>query len=168
MQILTERFCSLSTSPSWQAWLYHHNVDIYRKFINSLNGSRGCGENRELMKEVLSTIDDNGGGPDLSEFLLKHYPDMVEGGVTSTTIDDNYEIFPNYNPDILTYPRRIIFTGPKRELMQRVRSFLLDKIQSDFIISDGRVYVEYLKAEDAEIMRQIPQSNWQISQYRQR
>lgn len=167
MNVKVEQFCSLATSPSFQSWLFHHNGDIYRRFINRLRESRGCGENRELMKDLLVEIQDNGGGDAIAEFLMKHYPHMIEGGV-KTQAGDYDEVFTHYNPSILTYPRRIIFTGPKRELSKKVREFELDKLKSDHIIVGDRAYIEYLEKSDAAIAEQIPLSNWQIAAYRQR
>ena len=77
-------------------------------------------------------------------------------------------IFIHYNPIVLTYPRRIIFTGPSRELQKKVREFIIDKIKSDYIILGERAYIEYLKKIDEMIMNKIPLSNWQIAAYRQR
>jgi hypothetical protein len=119
------------------------------------------------MKELLAKIQELGGGDEIAMFLQKHYPTMIEGGVT-TAVGDYDEIFTHYNPNILTYPRRIIFTGPKRELQKKVREFLLDKLKSDHIIVGDRAYVEYLEKADAAIAGKIPLSNWQIAAYRQR
>ena len=167
MNVKVHQFCSLATSPSWQAWLFHHDEMIYRRFIRRLQASRGCGENKELMKDLLQQIQDAGHSDDVADFLKKHYPHMIEGGVVTSKGDfDN--IFTHYNPNILTYPRRIIFTGPKRELLKRVMEFSLDKLKTDHIIVGERAYIEYLEKSDSPIAEQIPFSNCQISQYRQR
>lgn len=167
MRIKTEQFCSLATSPSWQAWLFHYDGDIYRRFIRRLQESRGCSENKELMKDLLEQIQKNGGSDAVSDFLRKHYPHMIEGGTAASNSDfDN--VFVHYNPIVLTYPRRIIFTGPARELQKKVREFTIDKIKSDYIILGERAYIEYLDKTDEIIMSKIPLSNWQIAAYRQR
>ena len=168
MRIKTEQFCSLATSPSWQAWLFHYDGDIYRRFIRRLQESRGCSENRELMKDLLGQIQKNGGSDAISDFLRKHYPHMIEGGVVANSDGDFDNIFIHYNPIVLTYPRRIIFTGPSRELQKKVREFIIDKIKSDYIILGERAYIEYLEKIDEMIMNKIPLSNWQIAAYRQR
>ena len=146
---------------------------LYRKFIHKLRESSGCTQNKDLMVEVLKEIDKTG-GDDLIEFLQKHYPHMLSGQSTirqqnedaQALKDDN--VFQHYNPNILTYPRRQIFVGPRSMLNGKVQEFLLDKIRGDHIIVKGRAYIEYLEKGDTAIADQIPQSNWQISQYRLR
>lgn len=167
MKVKVEQFCSLATSPSFQSWLFHHNDGLYRKFIIRLRESRGCNDNRELMKSLLAEIQEHGGGDEIATFLQRHYPTMIEGGV-QTSAGDYDDVFTHYNPNILTYPRRIIFTGPKRQLQKRVREFVLDKLKSDHIIVGDRAYVEYLEKADAAIADKVPLDNWQIAAYRQR
>ena len=108
----------------------------------------------------------------LIEFLQKHYPHMLNGQLTvrqqheDTQALKNDNIFPHYNPNILTYPRRQIFVGPQSLLNGKVQEFLLDKFRSDHIIIKKRAYIEYLEKSDAAISDQIPAKNWLISQYR--
>lgn len=125
------------------------------------------------MVEVLEEID-KAGGDNLIEFLQKHYPHMLSGQSTvrqqredAQALKDDH-IFPHYNPNILTYPRRQIFVGPQSMLSGKVQEFLLDKFRGDHIIIKERAYIEYLEKSDATIADQIPQSNWLISQYRLR
>jgi hypothetical protein len=162
MKIKVDQFCSLATSPTFQTWLYNHDGELYRRFMTRLRESRGCNDNRELMKSILAEIENQG---EIVSFLQKHYPTMIEGSVQAFAGDG---VFTHYNPSILTYPRRIIFVGPKRELQKKVNDFLLDKIKGDYIIIGNRAYVEYLKKEDIVVSDQIPQHNWQIAKYRQR
>ena len=169
MQIITSKFCSLATSPSFQAWLYNYDAELYRRFITKLRDAQGCGENRELMKALLAEIERLGGADIILDFLQKNYPNMIEGGVKAPAATDNYDnIFTHYNPSILTYPRRIIFTGPKQELKKKVHEFLLNKLKSDYIIVDSRAYVEYLEQSDIAVEKKIPLTSWLISQYRLR
>lgn len=168
MRIKVEQFCSLATSPSWQAWLYHFNADLYRKFIKRLQESRGCSQNRELMTEILQEIDSINGGDALGAFLAKHYPHMIDGPNKANISKHTGQVFEYYNPNILTYPRRVIFTGDIRSLKRTVNEFVLDKIKHDSIIVGNTAYVEYLTKEDMNIADKIPNSNWQIPAYRLR
>lgn len=167
MKIKVEQFCSLATSPSFQTWLFHYDKGLYQQFVVRLREARGCSENRELMKTLLAGIERQGGADEVTDFLRKHYPNTIEGGVKAL-VGDYDKVFTHYNPNILTYPRRIIFTGPKRELQKKVREFLLDKLKSDHIVVGDRAYVEYLEESDASITDKIPLCNWQIAAYRQR
>jgi hypothetical protein len=172
VRVRVDKFCSLSTSPSWQAWLFHFDQGVYRKFIKKLQASRGCDQNKELMIDLLKEIETIPQGNDkLLDFLTKHYPYMLvddEGRrlprqQALAGLDD---IFEHYNPDILTYPRRFIITGAAHELNRKVKEFLLDKIQSDYVIVGDRAYIEYLKKEDASVKEQIPMRNWRIAAWR--
>jgi hypothetical protein len=171
-KVRVDKFCSLATSPSWQAWLFHLDHDLYRRFIKKLQQSRGCSHNRDLMVEILKEIDKiDSGGPQLIEFLTKHYPTMLVTDDSQPRLirqDQHESIFDYYNPHILTYPRRMILIGTPTDLKQRVQEFLLDKIQTDFVIVGDRAYIEYLKAEDASIKDQIPTKNWQVAAWRLR
>ena len=168
MRIDTSKFCSLATSPSWQAWLFHFNADIYRRFIKSLQESRGCGQNRELMINILQEINKIDNGIKLGSFLQQHYPYMLLNDFDTPQLLNNDEIFEYYNPNILTYPRRMIFVGSPRELKSKVQSFLIDKIKSDFIIIGDKAYVEYLTTEDTTLKDQIPSKSWMIARWRSR
>jgi len=170
MKVKVDKFCSLATSPSWQAWLFHFDANLYKTFIKGLQASRGCGQNSDLMIKVLEEIGKLNGNDKLLNFLQQHYPHALvdsQPKVEMKTVAVD-EIFEHYNPNLLTYPRRIIFTGSSRELKTKVQSFLLDKIKSDFIIVDGKAYVEYLTNEDSQLKDSIPMKNWKIAAWKLR
>lgn len=168
MKIKIGQFCSLATSQSFQLWLYNYSQDLYREFISKLHESHGCSYNKELMKELLNTIQKMGGDNNIAEFLVKNYPNMIEGYTSDVADHDDSDIFDHYSPGVLTYPRRIIFVGTKKELQKRVREFVLDKIKSDYIIIGDKAYVEYLEKDDKSLLDQIPLRNWKIAAYRQK
>lgn len=170
MKIKTHQFCSLCTSPSWQAWLYHFNSNIYRSFINKLQQITGCTKHRELMIETLREIESQDGSDKLYDFISAHYPHMIEGEIIKNvnSKQNNGKVFDYYRPGMLTYPRRIIFDGSPREIKKQIASFVLDKIKHDSIIVGDRGYVEYLIDADKHLLKQIPDSNWQIPLYRLR
>lgn len=177
MKVKVDKFCSLSTSPSWQAWLFHLDAAIYRKFMRRLQESRGCNQNKDLMVELLKEFEQIPGAVEkLFEFLSKHYPHMILKEDQPTKAPAKSQpapapkpnlggaVFPYFNPQILTYPRRQIFEGD--DLERRAKEFLLDKLKSDFVIVDGKAYVEYLERADAQLESKIPQKNWQIAAWR--
>lgn len=167
MQVKVEQFCSLATSPSWQTWLYNYNVDLYRSFMMDLRASRGCGQNRDIMIRLLKKIDEVGGGDELSVFLHKYYPHVIDGAQKKNIIASD-AVFEYYNPNIMTFPRRIIFSGDMHTLKRTVNGFILDKIKYDSIIIGDKAYVEFLTSDDAVIADKIPSSNWRIAAYRLR
>lgn len=168
MKIKVEQFCSLATSPSWQAWLFHFNTDIYRKFIKKLQESGSCAKNRELMEELLGEIDDVGGADKLYEFLEEQYPHVLKHNSRHLERADRdaHGVFPGYVEGILTYPHRKIFEGARKHLEKQVKQFLSNKGTSDHIIIDEYAYVEYLERSEESLKGKIPEKNWQIAAYR--
>lgn len=173
MKIKVDKFCSLATSPSWQAWLYHFEAPLFRKFRAQLQESRGCTQNKDLMVDLLREIEQRPGGTEkVAEFLNKHYPHMLlkEDGddqPQAEAVHKGGPVFPYYNPDLLTFPRRVILEGgDDRALTRRAREFLVDKLKGDFVVLEGRVYIEFLTQKDAALVDQIPASNWQIAAWR--
>jgi hypothetical protein len=154
----TSQFCGLSTTAAWHSWLYNHDRNIYDKFIAAFRQSTGCKYNSELMLTTLDDIQQSGKIADLYDWLQLNYPYMIIG---TRAFKNN--IFPEYNPSILTYPRRIIFNT---DAAQSIKQFVLDKIKYDYIIVENVGYVEYLNKQDEPIANMIPASNWLISNYR--
>lgn len=167
MKIKTEQFCSLATSPSFQSWLYHHDVELYRTFISLLQNSSGCSQNRELMLQLLTDVQDRGIGGELADFISKHYPHLIEGNNKQVNNLSGGDVFKDFNPNILTYPHRAIFRGDPRTLNKMAVEFLLDKLKGDYIVVGDKLYIEYLEKSDKSIVDSIPLSNWQIANYRQ-
>lgn len=168
MKIKTDLFCSLATSPSWQSWLYNYNVELYRYFIRHLQNTRGCGQNKELMKDMINQISIAGGNDTLLDFITSNYPNMIDGHVKSLDSVQSDDVFAFYDSRILSYPRRIILEGEQYLLKKRVAEFLLDKIKYDSIIIGNKAYIEYLTREDKNLVDKIPNNNWQIANYRLR
>ena len=158
MKIKTSEFCQLASTPSWQGWLYHFNIDLYKDFIAKLRESKGCGHNKDLMTELLAKIDRIPDGNDkLLQFLGTHYRHIL--------IEDT--VFPNYVPGILTYPRRLIMTDENPLLLSRkVKAFLLDKLKYDTLTIGNTAYIEYLLITDDNVVNDIPMDSWKIAAWR--
>lgn len=154
-----DRFCSLATSPSWQNWLFQFNQNVYRDFIKQLQSSHGCGHNQQIMTEVLKVVD----GEELIDFLRKNHPHVL---VEDKAKPIGSGIFENYNPSILTYPRRLIIVGG--DLQRKVDAFIADKVKSDYVIVDDKAFIEYLTINDAHLIDLIPVKNWSIDKWRLR
>ncbi len=171
MQVKINKFCALATSPSWQAWLFHFNQGLYQKFFNKLQVSRGCNQNRDLMIELLKEIELVPGGTEsILTFLQKHYPSVLNNGIAQPSVvrtsPATNKVFEYYNPNLLTYPRRLVIEHGEVERL--AIEFIRDKIRSDFVIVDGKAYIEYLLASDEPIKDKIPTDNWVIRRWRSR
>jgi len=161
-----EQFCTLATSPSWQAWLYHYDQNGYKKFIKQLREARGCSQNTEIMKELLDEIRKQGGTDKLMEFIRSQYPHMIKSDTVEKQSVSSDEVFEYYNPMILSYPRRIIFEGSRKNLEEKIVGFVGDKIKYDSIIVGDKAYIEYLTTSDENIIDKVPEKNWQIKTYK--
>lgn len=164
MKLKVSQFCTLSTSPSWQSWLFSIDQSIYKSFKAKMQNSRGCTQNREIMLDTLAALQDSGHIDTFSEFILTNYPYIIEGHEAKMP-KYNGPVF-EYNPDIITFPRRMVFTGESNEVKRKLNSFLLDKYRHDSIIVDNIAYIEYLTREDKDIEDKIPAKNWLIAAYR--
>jgi hypothetical protein len=161
MKIRVERFCSLATARDWQTWLFNYDKELYADFINKLRQARGCGDNRRLMHEVLAAIDMNGNGVELGDFLRSHYPYMIsEDDINRVLPSDESELDRLFGIGVLTYPKRKIIFGSKKRLMATVRQFVSDKTNYEFMIADGKAYVEYLDKGEEHLADKIPAGNW--------
>ena len=165
MKLRLNQFCNLATSPTFQSWLYNLDKDIYRIYQQNMRTSRGCADNREVMEETLQLITEANKQLELRSFLMSNFPNVIEGEVSRPKINPG-EVFPRYNPNILTYPRRKIITGQNPYLKRKVKSFLIDKIKSDYIIIGDKEYIEYLTKQDKHLIDKIAPTGWLISQYR--
>jgi len=167
MMLKVDQFCSLATNPSWQAWLYRFNADLYKDFVERLRSARSCSDNREAMKDMLPKIIESNGNDQLIAFLRHNFPHVIDEKAISQQSDNQYPpVFENINPKIISYPRRIVFEGDTQSLKQQILQFTIDKPKHDSIIIKNRAYVEYLKREDMQIAHQIPLKNWKIAEYR--
>lgn len=156
------QFCSLSTSSSWHTWLHEYDSVLYQDFIDKLHKSSGCSYNRKLMVEVLDHIQTDGNIEALHNFIRVNYPFMIAKG--KTLIEDNP--FPDFIPEILTFPRRIILEGDRPQLSKMLLSFIKDKLKYDYIMLGNRCYVEFLTKGDEEVLKQINTNDWLIANYR--
>lgn len=165
MKLRLNQFCSLATSPSFQSWLYSIDKEIYRIYQRHMKISRGCADNKEVMEETLQLLHEANKYIELISFLRSNFPNVIEGEVTRPQIKEG-EVFPRFNPNVLTYPRRKIISGKNPHLKRKVNSFLVDKVKSDYIIIGDTAYIEYLNKEDRHLADKIAPTGWLISQYR--
>jgi hypothetical protein len=164
MKLRLDNICTLATSPTWQVWLYNNATDLYRQFMTKMANSKGCSQNRKIMLDTVDTILSRPERQLLIDFISTHYPYMIEG--RKPIRYNNDAVVFEYDPKVLTYPRRIIFTGNLIDIKRKVNSFVLDKYKYDSIVVGNKAYVEYLTSEDKDLEGKIPIQNWKIPAYR--
>ena len=116
------------------------------------------------MVETLAAIESAGGGDLLVAFLKEQYPYMLVGNPTPVGATD--PVFEHYNPNVLTYPRRLILVG--QDLQRQIRSFVIGKLKHDSVVVGDKAYIEYLNREDAEVAKSLPLKCWRIAAWRLR
>ncbi len=80
---------------------------------------------------------------------------------------DDKKIFSFYSPGMLTFPQRIIFSGPKESLEKRVKLFIADKKGVDYLIIDDKAYIEYFELRYSDVIDQISEEDRELYKYRQ-
>jgi hypothetical protein len=167
MMLKVDQFCSLVTNPSWQAWLYKFDAELYTEFAERLRAARSCSDNREVMASMLPKIEDRNGKDQLIAFLRQSFPHVIDEKAVAKKADEQYPpVFEHTNSRIISYPRRVIFDGDTQSLKQKILQFTIDKPKHDSIIIKDKAYVEYLRREDMQVAHQIPLKNWKIAEYR--
>jgi len=165
MSIKINNFCSLSTSPSFQAWLYNLNSELYSRFTEEMRKSGGCARNAQIMQLVLNDIKNIGKYDELLEFLQREHPHVLDMKVSK--IDKiNNNVFPDYNIDVLTYPHRLVLKGDLNSLNKEIDLLKRFKFKVDFVIEGGFAYIEYLDKHEKGISEEIPEENWRTVIYR--
>lgn len=169
MNIKMENFCSLSTNPTWQAWLFHNANAIYNDLIAHLKTSKSCANNRDKMIAIFAQLTAEEPLRDkLYAFIREKFPYIIRSeselhqprpeSVRVSTI------FPEYNPNLLTFPRRMILNTTDQQSLQ---AFLSDKGISEYVIHGGKTYIEYLPSGfPAHVAANIPSSNWYTKKYK--
>lgn len=165
MKILVEKFCSISTSPAWQSWLYNFDRNLHSWYIQRMRESTGCDSNRNLMVEALEEVQKRDSSS-LIAFLRSNFPQVLLEENHKPQSLDRHGIFPEYSPGILTYPRRTILVGSRGKLNRMLREFLNDKPVHDSVILDDRAYIEYLEVSDMHLKDAIPEESWLIKNHR--
>jgi len=166
MRVKTALFCSLSTSVDFQTWLYNFDDSLYKSFMTDLREAKGCEQNKNIMMQILNKIEALQGGSQLESFLLDKYPHIVDAP-GEVIANDKHQVFDDYVPGVLTYPRREIIKN-HGDLDRQIQRFLASKIAGDYIIVDGVAYVEYLLPGEEELLSQIPTTKWKVKEYRAR
>lgn len=173
MSINTTEFCHLSTAPLFQKWLYAVDYKLYLELLEHLRLGLGCKRNKQKMVEILDNITKDAiKNQNLMAFLRSNYPSIIiEDKVNHDHSKDNkHRVFSHYDPNLSTWPRRIIFTNidstsSKRSLSKLVDDFCSENDYCESIIIENHAYVEYLPIGYKHIKDKIPTKNWQIRSF---
>lgn len=166
MFVNTSQFCSLATAPKFLSWLKGTSADAHADLLDHLRKHSSCRANTQKMLTVLDSITRlSDGEQKLTAFLRQHFPHVLTSDAL-LKYDNNQDngIFDHYDPDLLTIPRRIIMDGDN--LKERIEAFAKDKAMVDYVIIEGRAYIEYLTQDLISIAASIPADNWHVRRWR--
>jgi len=157
MKIKTDLYCSLASHPLWQQWLKDTDENLYGVFIEKFRASKSCSNNARIMVELLPDIENSGLKDKLMNFLVVNFPNAV-------IRDDNSEYITSieryFTGNTFTYPRRTILIADNAEINNLLLKFLDGKIQYEYMLAEGKAYIEYLNVEDIEVQGKIPETKW--------
>jgi hypothetical protein len=78
-------------------------------------------------------------------------------------------VFKQYKPGLLTFPQKLILVDADAEsLLNRVKDFLKDKVQIDYLLLGDTAYIEYVLKKYEDVVSQIPEHAKEIQQFRLR
>ena len=171
MRLRLDQFCYLATSPAWLAWLHDLSSDLYSDFADHLRHKASCRANADKMLEMLRRITAVAGQEDkLEAFLRQTFPHVLIDDRPQPTAPASprpaQPVFPHYDPNLITIPRRRVLSGAGAALEQAVATFLADKVEGDFVIVNNLAYIEYLPRELDHLVGRVPEANWLVRRYR--
>jgi hypothetical protein len=174
-KIKSRQFCSLSREPKWQDWLRKNAVDLYDKLIAHLKTSKGCRANVDKMTEIQKELDKRHLLVDMVKFLKVEYPivleevydDKPQPKMTKIESHNDKAVFKHYNPNLLTFPQKVIMTGDPNEIQRAVKEFIAGKISTDYLIIGNTAYVEYFHQKYEKESTMVKPESRELFKYRQ-
>jgi len=169
------QFCGVVREKNFQLWLGHISPDLYQDLIDHLKKSTSCKSNIVKVKQLEKEIEKLGLTSKLIDFLTKHYPLTISNENeeikpdTNITLENDKKVFSFYNPRLLTFPQKMIFTSTdSKKLTETVKQFISDKVNCDYVIIKDKAYVEYFHRKYSQEARSISKSSREIFKYKLR
>lgn len=167
IKLKTSQFCGIARNKDWQLWLKDIDQDLYDQ-LNKTIGNNGCRSVMKIMIDIYKSLYDNGHGKKLEDFVNRRFPYIIDNVPhtfkSKKSLNTESVVFKCYKPHILTFPHKLILEGENLE--QRVRDFLYDKIDYDYIIVDNKAYIEYFNSQYKNVAIKIPPEQREIHCYR--
>jgi hypothetical protein len=172
----TDQFCALSTDQTFHKWLEDVDKEVYAGLQVHLKRNPGCRANKEYMKMVRRQLSANDLNDELIKFLRDYFPTVLKPIIEpreNNKIDlselNKHGVFRIYRPHILTFPHKyIIVDSDLEQLKKKIVEFIKDKIGTDYIIIEDRVYIEYFEPRFKEEAETVPREVREIWLYKKR
>lgn len=188
MIIRVDSFCGLARNQDWHKFLEATAPDLFKELIGFLRTATGCRSVKAKMMAIYQKLYQRGKGNDFENLMRRRFPYIIKSDdsppkpppkpvakkvITKKVVTEEelnkHGVFRIYKPNILTFPHKLIIVDKDHtSLMAKVKDFLRDKIEIDYLIIEDRAYIEYLlnKYKDAEDKLDV--RSLEISQYRMR
>lgn len=169
----------MSRDIRWHGWLEKYANDLCIELKEHLKISKSCKSNREKMIEIRNTLNKRGLDKELFNFLKAFYPTVLQPiqsnenkksepvKVSSADELNKHGIFKYFNPALLTFPHKFIIADNNSEnLSERVRNFVKNKINFDYVIVDDRAYIEYFEPKYEKEAAKVTNDMMEIYQFK--
>jgi hypothetical protein len=124
------------------------------------------------MLQILNSIQkDSTLSVELLDFLKDKYPQLLRTASYSMAPSHKFlntdKVFTHYDPDLNTFPRRMIITEKTGgDISDDVSKFCADKLNCETLVIEDRAYIEYLLPEHIKFKDAVPEKNWEIIKYK--
>jgi hypothetical protein len=132
------------------------------------------------MEQIQQELESRRLSQQMINFLMKEYPFAVEeikeaGDVKPTAMRGqlmvtahDQDVFEHYNPNLLTFPQRIIIKNDDPEGLKRdVNDFIINKVGVDYLIMDNMAFIEYFKLKYSAEAKMVALESRELYKYRQ-
>jgi len=170
MKVRTSQFCALSNNKDWKAWLERIDPELHQELVDA--GHRiGCRARQTLMMKIYRELYKRGHGPTFETLIRTRFPYLEDQRHLEKkpepqpkTVELDSPVFKTYKPHILSFPHKLIMEG--NDLERRVKEFVSTKLSADYVIVDGKAYIEYFMPHYKGVINKIPPEKREIHVYK--
>jgi hypothetical protein len=136
-------------------------IDIYKKLYSIGKGERFEDFIRRRFPYIIES--------DQKKPVASGLPKRIKPKKMQAAPKDKHGVFKQYKPGLLTFPQKLILVDADAEsLLNRVKDFLKDKVQIDYLLLGDTAYIEYVLKKYEDVVSQIPEHAKEIQQFRLR
>ncbi len=148
MKLNLSKLCGIAAEHRFLSFLYEVDPDLFLRYRMELINSSGCKKTRLLIDSTINSLNKLGHIEKFEQFISKNYPDCIASSKSN-------EIFPDYDPKIITIPHRIIMNGNQDGACD-------NKLICKCLEYKGLTYIEYLKIGEEKYLDKV---SWILDNY---
>jgi hypothetical protein len=128
------------------------------------------------MSVIQKELDKRGKITQMVDFLKKEFPIVIEEENSQTpavtikkTSNPGRLVFAHYNPELLTFPHKLIMESTdQQQLIRDVKDFCSKNFGTDYLIIGNMAYIEYFPLKYESEVKKIDYATREIAQFRKR